>query len=74
MHGLDAAQTILRRTGVGERDEPVEDLGRLHLGARARSRRGQTTTHKGRGHLGAADVDADDGALRGHDVPELTMV
>ena len=60
--------------GVGERGEPVDDLRRLHLGARARAGLGQTPAHECRGDLGAADVDADDGAFRGHDVPQLTMV
>ena len=47
------------------------DLRRLHLGARARSGRGGPPAHERGGHLGAADVDADDDALGSHDVPSL---
>ena len=57
-----------------ERREPVEDLRRLHLGARAGAGLGQTSADKRCGDFGAADVDADDGALRGHSAPQLTMV
>ena len=64
----------LGRAHVGEHGEPVHDLRRLHLAGRARVRTGQAPAHQRGGHFGAADVDSDDEAFRGHGAPELTMV
>jgi glutamate-5-semialdehyde dehydrogenase len=72
--GHDAVQTRRRGAGVGGRREPLEDLGRLADGGRVRGDRRRPSAQQCGGDLGAADVHADDDALRAHDASQLTMV
>ena len=72
--GLDAAQARLGRAASVSVVNRSQDLAASPPRRASALRARAAATHERRGHLGAADVDADDGALRGHDVPELTMV